>query len=222
MPDPKTQKIIAQLKKIREDRGLSCQSICDMVESSGGYVSLTSVKRVFSDGSETQNFRYNETLKPIVTALLGINEPPPEDGSESVERSEIEALKTVIGIKNQTNDELVAENERLKADYEGKLAYIKNEAEQKHEHIVELTEQTKELTAQIKRKDRIIFWLAFALIALLLLAIVAMVIDRIDPNLGYFWRTMAAQVGGNGLSSSVQPGAWTGQTLSYCNHLLCG
>lgn len=180
---------------------------------------MASVKRVFADGSEEQNFRYNETIKPIVIALLGINEPPAEDGSQS---SEVKALKTVIGIKNQTYDELAAENERVKSDYEKKLAYIKNEAEQKHEHIVELTEQTKELTAQIKRKDRIIFLLSFVLISLLLLAVVALIIDRIDPNLGYFWRTMAAQVGGNGLSSSVQPGAWTGQTLSYCNHLLCG
>lgn len=219
MADQKTRQIIRQLKEIRAERSLSYQNICDMVETSGGCVSLASVKRVFADGSEEQNFRYNETIKPIVIALLGINEPPAEDGSQS---SEVKALKTVIGIKNQTYDELAAENERVKSDYEKKLAYIKNEAEQKHEHIVELTEQTKELTAQIKRKDRIIFLLSFVLISLLLLAVVALIIDRIDPNLGYFWRTMAAQVGGNGLSSSVQPGAWTGQTLSYCNHLLCG
>lgn len=182
MADKKTQQIIRQLKAIRAERSLSYQNICDMVEASGGCVSLASVKRVFADGSEEQNFRYNETIRPIVIALLGINEPPAEDGSQS---AEVEALKTVIGIKNQTYDELISENERLKADYEGKLTYIKNEAVQKHEHIMELT-------AQIKRKDRIIFWLAFALIALLSLAVVALVIDRIDPNLGYFWRTMAA------------------------------
>lgn len=188
---------------------MSCQNICDMVETEGGCVSLASVKRVFADGSEEQNFRYNETIKPIVVALLGINDPPPEDDSQG--SVEVEALKTVISIKNQINEDLAVEHERLKADYEKKLEYVKAEAEKKHEHIVELT-------AQIKRKDRVIFWLSFILIALLSIIVVALVIDRIDPDLGYFWRTIVRQQGGSGLTDTVRDGA--GVALANCQELL--
>lgn len=204
MIQEKNHDLILQLKQIREERELSYQKILDMVEESGGSISMSTVRRVFAPDSEDKSFRYEDTIKPLVVAMLGINGPSPEGGSQS---TEIEALKTVIGIKNQENAELAAENERVKAEYEGKLSYILNEAEQKHTHIVELTEQTKDLTARIKFKDHIIFWLSFVLISLLLLAVVALVIDRIDPDLGYFWRTMASTQGGSEMVKQIYNGA---------------
>ena len=215
MIQDKTHDLILQLKQIREERELSYQRIIDMVEESGGSTSMSTVRRVFAPDSENKSFRYEDSIKPLVVALLGINDPPPEDDGQSIERSEIEAFKMVISIKNQAIEDLAEEHERLKADYEKKLEYVKAEAEKKHEHIVELT-------AQVKRKDRIIFWLSFILIALLAIIVVALVIDRIDPDLGYFWRTMAAQVRGNGLSGSVPPDIGTFQMLSCCKHLVCG
>lgn len=196
MTQEKTHDLILQLKRIKDERELSYQRIIDMVEASGGCTSLSTVRRVFAPDSENKSFRYDDSIQPLVVALLGINDPPLVSGEQSPERQEIAALKTVIAIKNQTNEELAAEHERVKADYEKKLAYIKNEAAQKHEHILELT-------AQIKRKDRSIFWLSFVLIALLLLAVVALVIDRIDPNLGYFWRSIASISGSGDLVGSA-------------------
>lgn len=191
MPDPKTKQVIKQLKKIREEKGYTCQTICDMVEKSGSYVSLSSVKRVFAEGSEDQSFRYNETIKPIVIALLDINEPQSEQDITSTEQDTISTLKAVISIKEQLQQQAVEE-------YEKKLTYIKSESVQKHEHIVELT-------AQIKQKDRIIFWLSFVLIAVLLLMVVALIIDRIDPSLGYFWRTVSASINRDTLAGNSLP-----------------
>lgn len=105
----------------------------------------------------------------------------------------MDAMRTVISLKEQINQDLAAENQRLKEDYEKKLAYIKDEAAQKHTHILALT-------AQVERKDRAIFWLVFALIALLAIIIIALIVDRINPDLGYFWRNMAAVLGGDDVS----------------------
>ena len=84
--------IILQLKQIRIERGLSMQDVHDLISASGGFLSLSSVKRVFAEGSEYQNFRYHDTIQPIVRALLGVTEETPENNN--ITANEIDALKT--------------------------------------------------------------------------------------------------------------------------------
>lgn len=172
--EQKTQEIIVQLKEIRAEKGYSCQKIFDLVEASGGYVSLTTIKRVFADGSETQNFRYNETIKPIVIALLGINDSPLEEKPISVEEHEIAALKTVISIKEQISQNLLVENQRLT-----------EESNRKHEHILALMKQSEDNMNRLHSKDRIIFWLSAGLIGLLLLVCLVLVIDLMNSDIGF-------------------------------------
>lgn len=179
MVQEKTRELIMQLQAIKKERNLSYQNIVDLVEASGGQISISTVRRVFAPGAEEKSFRYEETVKPLVVVLLGINEPPPVEADiETPEQLEIRALKNVIGIKEELAQQTKAE-----------LAYIRDEANKKHEHITQLT-------AQIKRRDRAVFWLSFVLIGLLLAITAALVIDRIDPGLGYFWRSISAQRGG--------------------------
>ena len=47
MHQKKIAEIIAKLKKVREDNGLSLQKIVQLVEENGESVSLSTVKRVF-------------------------------------------------------------------------------------------------------------------------------------------------------------------------------
>lgn len=104
----KARDVIRALKKVRAQYGYSYQRIQDMVEANGGSVSLATIKRVFADGSESQNFRYEDSIKPIAAVLLDIN-------SEAVARedsSEIAALKAIILAK----DEAIA-SEKAKVDY---------------------------------------------------------------------------------------------------------
>ena len=72
MLQQKIAEIISKLKKVREENGLSYQKIVELVEQNGGNVSLSTVKRVFEDGSESYGFQYENTLKPIADAVLGI------------------------------------------------------------------------------------------------------------------------------------------------------
>lgn len=73
---PYTPEIIEKLKAVKEERGYSLQDIADMTEEAGCAVSLTTIKRVFSNNyKEQQTFRYSKTIKPIADVLLGADEP---------------------------------------------------------------------------------------------------------------------------------------------------
>lgn len=175
-----------QLQAIKKERNLSHQNIVDLVEASGGQISLSTVRRVFASGAEDKNFRYEDTIKPLVIALLGINDPSPAvEEVETPEQLEIRALKNVISIKEELAQQTKAE-----------LAYIRDEADIKSAHIAALT-------AQAKRRERAIFWLTFMLVGLLILIVAALVVDKINPDLGYFWRSVAAYRDSGGLVSQL-------------------
>lgn len=165
--EQKTREIIAQLKEIRAEKGYSCQKIYDMVEASGGYVSLTTIKRVFSDEPKTQNFRYNETIKPIATALLEINKPPEQGEGVSLMQHELDTLRMIVAYKEQTNQDLRAENNRMAAD-----------AADKQNQIMSLLEQ-------LSRKDRAILRLSTGLIALLVLICAVLIYDISNLSTGF-------------------------------------
>lgn len=104
----KARDVITQIKKVRAENGYSYQRIYDMVEANGGNVSLATIKRVFADGSESQNFRYEDSIKPIAAVLLDIN----AEAVAKEDSSEIAALKAIILAK----DEAIA-SERAKVAY---------------------------------------------------------------------------------------------------------
>ena len=72
MPQLNTHDLILRLKEIKEEHGLTVQMIFDMTEASGSHVSINSIKRIFADGSENENFRSPDTLQPVARILLGV------------------------------------------------------------------------------------------------------------------------------------------------------
>lgn len=178
----KTSEVIKQLKRIKEERGLSYQNIIDMVEETGGYTSMSTLRRVFAPDSETKNFRYDDSLKPIVVALLGINDPPAVGDDVSIEQHEFEALKTVIQLKEQINDNLVTENERLKsellnakADYNERLINFKEASKERHDI----------LKTQLVQKDKWLILLAVLLFLVIMIAFAVLIYDIVSPNVGF-------------------------------------
>lgn len=87
--DTQTRDIILRLKRVKAARGLSCGRICAMVAEAGGSVSLSTVKRVFADGSEDWSFRVCDTVQPIADVLLAEGGAP-EVGS--CERAAYQAI----------------------------------------------------------------------------------------------------------------------------------
>jgi len=77
--------LILQLKQYREEHGFSLKRIVDIVceyaeqNNTDDYVSLSTVKRVFRDGSENEDsFNFDLTIRPIAAALLGAESVSPK------------------------------------------------------------------------------------------------------------------------------------------------
>ena len=105
-----TKELILKLKEVREEKGLSLNEIVGMVEENGDYVSRSSIQRVFSDGSETLSFRYEETIRPIAKALLDM------ETIEEGDNMDIQAMKTLLKYKIQRIEELERQVEHLEAE----------------------------------------------------------------------------------------------------------
>ena len=161
----RVKEIIIQLKEIRKERELSLQDVHNFVQKSGVYLSLSSIKRVFGEGSENLGFRYHDTIQPIFSALLNVTEETPKNND--VTANEIDALKNVALLKDSIIQDLKAENEFLaeknnrtetdaqfclnetKANYQRKIDHLLAEVEQ-------LRKENENLWAEVNHKTRVI------------------------------------------------------------------
>ena len=130
MQQEKIADIISQLKQVRNEEGLSYQRIVDLVEDNGGHVSLSSVKRVFEEGSESYGWQYENTLKPIAAAVLRFYSP-----AVPATAAEADGLKAVIKYKSEKIDSLEAQLARCEESYQRRLDFIKGQIELKDARI---------------------------------------------------------------------------------------
>ena len=63
---------IVKLKKIKDEQDLSIPKIMDLIEERGQFVSEGTLKKIFAEGSEEKNFRYQDTIAPLADVLLDI------------------------------------------------------------------------------------------------------------------------------------------------------
>lgn len=216
----KTAEVIRQLKIVREDRGLSLQRILDMVLEAGGNISIGTVRRVFEEGSETRNFRYEDSIKPIADVLLDVQSTTMATGADA---AELEALRALVRYKNS----YIAELEAAASNVDAKVQAAKDDAQKKIDFlVVQLAGKDEQLKAKdeqlkvkdqqlkvkdqqiqdrgkllderrdfIYRKDRTIALLGILLAIFAFLFFAALVVDKMNPNMGFFWLDgIAAQI----------------------------
>lgn len=141
-----TKEIILKLKDAKKEKNLS---INDIVELTGNYLSKTTVQRVFADGSENTSFRYEDTIRPLVKALLDM------DTIEETDDMDTKALKSLLKLKIQRIEELerLLSEEKLKSHEK-----MEKERKQYETHIEMLTEQIfikdKRMDEQAERFNR--------------------------------------------------------------------
>ena len=105
--------LIVELKRAKEEGEITYPRIMERIEANGKSVSLTTLRRVFSEGSElsASSFSYENTLLPIADALLPIEETPtPMDNPHA---KEIAGLKAVIRTQNEEISHLYELKEHL-------------------------------------------------------------------------------------------------------------
>lgn len=177
----KNEILLQRLRAVKEASGKSYQDIADGTEEIGTPVSLATVKRVFSKGSKAIDFRYSTTLRPIARVLLGLDEDEVEEpGSVQEAQVNIEALRAVVDLKDAMLTAKREELERLEASETRKISFLRQELEQAR---LERDQARGELAKRSRQVERF----QLSTIALLIVVIVALIVDRINPNVGYFW-----------------------------------
>lgn len=138
----KLSNIIVRLKEVREKApDYTLQKISDHTG-----VSLSTVQRIFAEGSEEQNFRY-ESIKPIAKMLLDLDSL---DEGEDDEK----ALKAIIQFKEaaieQLKEQLIQEKEKYERKLEKERAqrktsidFLKHQIELKDDRIDLLLDMLK-------------------------------------------------------------------------------
>lgn len=138
-----THDLILRMKRIQQDQKLSAQNIYDLLEQEGYHVSLNSIKRVFSEGSEHEHFRFHDTIQPISRVLLGIY-------GNDTDNSEIEGLKAAIHVKDELITKLEQELARTKTESSDRIDFFKHQIALKDERIDRLMSRVDVLLAQVQ------------------------------------------------------------------------
>lgn len=138
-----TRDLILRLKAVRAEKGLTLQDIFDMLDAAGTHVGITSIKKVFADGSEDLGFRYHDTIEPIAKVLLDLYDD--QGDAEAV------ALKADLAVK----DELIARLEReltdARTDYARRAEFLLQQIELKDKRIDTLMDRVTVLIEQLQK-----------------------------------------------------------------------
>lgn len=192
------QELLEKLRIAKETKGLSYQDIVDITEENGEAVSLSTVKRIFQKDSDLDDFRYHQTVRPVIRAVLGMDEetekPAAEPTAEQAEQyyATIEGLKAVVDLKHEQlmalqreNDRLTAEMSDLKVDRKEDIKRHDEESQKKVDYLKrivdDLQQSIKWYKGSLKWHKRVIVVLGLVCIAVL----AALIIDLAIGDIGW-------------------------------------
>lgn len=136
MPQKDVSKLIADLKNAKTEKEITYPRLIDMLEANNTPISLTTLRRVFADGSEkNDSFNYTSTLQPLEAILLSSDEiPEPETNPYA---KELEGYKAVI---HSQNEELVRVYQMLD-HLEDRVKFLVEQIKHKDELVNKLMEK---------------------------------------------------------------------------------
>ena len=182
--DAKTREMILRLKDYKAENNLSDASIFRKVQARGFNLSESSVRRVFETGSEDKSFRYEDTIQPIVIALLETDKPTQE--AAGALESEAEALRQLVQLKNAIIDENKAEAQKKIDFLKEQIASKDKQLDAKDQQLThrahamqERWQMIERLTAQVDAQKRALFLYRLLMVILALLAAVGFSTDAL-------------------------------------------
>lgn len=141
----RAQELIRQLKEVKTRNEITYPRIMERIEKNGKFVSLTTLRRVFADGSESSaaNFNYESTLMPIAEALLNVEDvPTPQDSPYA---KELDSLKAVIHVQNEE----IARLHEIKEHLESRVTFLLEQIEKKDRRMDEKDEIIRRLMDKV-------------------------------------------------------------------------
>lgn len=159
----RNRQIILRLKELKLKRNLTNGQIEELTIKKGTAVSLSTIKRVFAEGSEdrAESFNYNLTLRPLINALEDMPEDPVSISTAVTEQEkQIATLQNIIQIKNIELDTLANEVEGLKqqivkveSDGQKKVDFLKDQIDFKEKQMETKDRQIDERADYLRQKD---------------------------------------------------------------------
>lgn len=135
MPLKDISAIIVELKKAKSEKEITYPRLLDMLEANGTPLGLTTLRRVFADGSEkNDSFNYSTTIQPLEAILLQEDIPEPESNPYA---KELEGYKAVI---HSQNEELVRIYE-LNQHLEERIEFLVQQINKKDDIIQRLMDK---------------------------------------------------------------------------------
>ena len=123
MPQKDIPHIISELKRAKNEAEITYPRLMDMLEAAGTPLSLTTLRRVFADGSErNDSFNYTTTIAPLESILLRDEIPEPESNPYA---KDLESHKAVIHAQNEELVRLYKMVEHLEARVDFLVEQIK-------------------------------------------------------------------------------------------------
>lgn len=112
--------LILQLKEAKKQKEFTYPRVMENLEANGYHISLTTLRRIFADGSENNasSFNYESILIPLAEVLLNAEDvPTPEDSPYA---KEIDGLKAVIRVQNEE----IARLHDIKEHLDDRIAFL--------------------------------------------------------------------------------------------------
>ena len=143
------RRTIHRLKEIKTEQGLSISQIMKMMEERGQFVSEATLKKIFADGSEDKNFRFQDTIMPVADVLLDLY-------GDTSGLDDAESLRHIIREKNKLIELLMMKlEEQAKAHAEKEVVYSDRKAAFEKQ-IQHLEAQIARYEKDLDRKDELI------------------------------------------------------------------
>lgn len=132
------RELIQQMKIVKARDEITYPRIIEMLEKNGHFVSMTTLRRVFAEGSEDVNFNYENTLLPIARVLMdfGENATPEEPSAD-----ELNGLKAIIRVQTEEIERLHELNDHLEA----RVTFLIDQIEKKDRRMDEKDEIIRKL-----------------------------------------------------------------------------
>ena len=105
--------LVIALKKAKKEKEYTLPRIEEEILRTGYSVSMTTLKRVFKEGSEDTFFSVEHTLVPIARVLLDCEDVPTPEGSPY--SADIELLKAELRVQVERNESLLQRIEILES-----------------------------------------------------------------------------------------------------------
>ena len=136
--ETEAQKKIKEMKQIKEEYKITYDDIMVEMEKldSSKVVSLSTLRRIFRDGSEQKasSFNYEEIILPAYNAVKNLDKKP---SPSSPFELELQGYKNVIRVQNEELDRLI----ELKEHLDNRVSFLIDQIKQKDEMIKKLTDK---------------------------------------------------------------------------------